>query len=70
MDWQQNRLLLDLLGDTGRWQLGRHDDVLQCQAYATPHTAFFAMARSRLEVPVTRGDPLEPSTSAGAGKPR
>ncbi len=70
MDWQQNRLLLDLLGDMGRQQLGPHNDVLQCQAYATPHAAFLEMARSRLEAPVICVDPIGPSTSAGTGKPR
>ncbi len=43
MDWLQNRLLLDLLGDMGRQKLGLHNDVAQCQAYATPHAAFLDM---------------------------
>ncbi len=68
-DWQQNRLPLDLLGDTGRQQLGLHNDVAQMQAYMTPHAAFLDMVHSRLQAPVIRGDPIEPSMSTGTGKP-
>ncbi len=70
-DWQENRLLLDLLGSQGRQRLDLHRYVAQCQANTTPHTAFLQMVCLRLRDPVTCSNPTEPSvTSTCTGKPR
>ncbi len=71
MDWQKNRLLWDLLGDTGRHQLGLHVDVVLMETDAMPHVAFLQAIRLHLQDWVNCNSVNEPSsTPSGTGKPR